>query len=53
MGPKKNKIVSVIDMMENLFVKYDPQLVEYLWQKYVFTPLESKKIRDDLTYLLP
>lgn len=31
MGPKKNKIVTVIDMLENLFVKYDPDLVELLW----------------------
>ena len=40
-------------MLENLFVKYEPKLVELLWQKDIFTPLESKKIRDDLTYLLP
>ena len=53
MGPKKNKIVTVIDMLENLFVKYDPTLVELLWQKKIFTPIESKKVRDDLTYLLP
>lgn len=53
MGPKKNKIVTSIDMLENLFVKYDQSLIELLWQKKVFTPIESKKLRDDLTYLIP
>jgi len=53
MGPKKNKIVTSIDMLENLFVKYDTNLIELLWQKKVFTPIESKKLRDDLTYLIP
>jgi hypothetical protein len=53
MGPKKNKLVTVIDMLENLFVKYDPKLVDLLWQKKIFTPIETKKLRDDLTYLLP
>ena len=53
MGPKKNKIVTSIDMLENLFVKYDQNLIELLWQKKVFTPIESKKLRDDLTYLIP
>lgn len=31
MGPKKNKIVTSIDMLENLFVKYDQNLIELLW----------------------
>jgi hypothetical protein len=53
MGPKKDKIVTVIDILENLFVKYDKRMVDLLWQKKIFTPIESKKLRDDLTYLLP
>ena len=53
MGPKKNKIVTLIDILENLFVKYDASLVDLLWQKKIYTPSETKKLRDDLTYLLP
>lgn len=50
---KTKKMVTVIDMLENLFVKYDEKLVDLLWRKQVFTPLETKKIRDDLSYFMP
>lgn len=46
------KLVTVIDMLENLFVDYDEKLVHLLWRKEVFTPLESNKIRDDLSYFM-
>lgn len=53
LNPTKNKLVTLIDIMENLFDKYDPKLVNLIWHKKIFTPLESKKLRDDLSYLLP
>lgn len=50
---RRRKVVTVIDMLENLFVQYDEKLVNLLWRKEVFMPLETKKIRDDLTYFMP
>lgn len=46
------KLVTVIDMLENLFVDYDENLINLLWRKQVFTPLEFNKIRDDLSYFM-
>lgn len=31
MGPKKSKVVTTIDILENLFVKYDNKLIDLLW----------------------
>lgn len=53
MPPRKKKLVTVVDILENIYVKYDPKLVNLLWDKDVFQPLEANKIRDDLLYFMP
>ena len=49
---KKSK-GTIVNLLEGLFVEYEAQLVEMMWKKKVFTPIERKSLRDDLTYLLP
>jgi hypothetical protein len=43
-GRKKNRdLNNIIDVLESLFVEYDPLILQLLWAKDIFSNSASKK----------
>lgn len=50
---KSRKSNNIVDVLEALFVEYDPQVLDLLWKKDIFSNRmkKSDNFRDDLSYL--
>jgi hypothetical protein len=54
-GKRKNrKSNTIVDVLEALFVEWDPQVLDLLWKKDIFSNKLSNKdeFRDDLSYMV-